>query len=141
MTSDNRRLSAGAEADYLSQWVWDPLAAKAALRPWVGPRDGLGVGVDDGGKAAPGRSPSLVRPTPQAQTAFQLNRRQKRSRCAGPLHKMQRFKSPGSAQKFLSTHAAVYNTFNVRRHLLSAQTHRALRAAAMTTWRTAVAAA
>ena len=26
---------------------------------------------------------------------------------------MQRFKSPGSAQKFLSTHAAVYNTFNV----------------------------
>ena len=54
---------------------------------------------------------------------------------------MQRFKSPGSAQKFLSTHAAVYNTFNVQRHLISAQTHRALRAVAMTTWRTAVAAA
>ena len=48
--------------------------------------------------------------------------------------------SPGSAQRFLSTHAAVYNTFNVQRHLVSAQTHRALRAAAMTTWRTAVAA-
>ena len=44
----------------------------------------------------------------------------------------------GSAQKFLSTHAAVYNTFNVQRHLTSAQTHRALRAAAMDTWRTAV---
>ena len=55
--------------------------------------------------------------------------------------KMQRFKSPGSAQKFLSTHAAVYNTFNVQRHLVSAQSRRALRAAAMTTWRTAVAAA
>ena len=27
--------------------------------------------------------------------------------------KMQRFKSAGSAQKFLSTHAAAYNTFNV----------------------------
>ena len=53
----------------------------------------------------------------------------------------QRFKSAGSAQKFLSTHAAVYNTFNVQRHLTSAQTHRVLRAAAMTTWREAAAAA
>ena len=50
---------------------------------------------------------------------------------------MQRFKSPGSAQKFLSTHAAVYNIFNVQRHLTSAQTHRELRAVAMDTWRTA----
>ena len=28
-------------------------------------------------------------------------------------YKMQRFKCPGSAQRFLSTHAATYNTFNV----------------------------
>jgi len=55
--------------------------------------------------------------------------------------KMQRFKSAGSAQKFLSTHAAVYNTFNIQRHLTSAQTKRVLRAAAMSTWRTAVEAA
>ncbi len=54
---------------------------------------------------------------------------------------MQRLKNPGSAQKFLSTHAAVYNNFNVQRHLVSAQTHRALRADAMTTSRTAAAAA
>jgi transposase-like protein len=54
---------------------------------------------------------------------------------------MQRFKSPGSAKKFLSTHAAVHNTFNVQRHLTSAQTHRVLRAEAMTAWPTAVAAA
>ena len=47
---------------------------------------------------------------------------------------MQRFKSAGSAQKFLSTHAAAYNTFNVQRHLTSAQSHRVLGAAAMTTW-------
>jgi putative transposase len=55
--------------------------------------------------------------------------------------KMQRFKSARSAQKFLSTHAAVYNIFNVQRHLISAQTHCVLRAAAMTTCRQAVAAA
>ena len=54
---------------------------------------------------------------------------------------MQQFKSAGSAQKFLSTHAAAYNTFNVQRHLMSAQSHRVLRNAAMTTWREAVAAA
>jgi putative transposase len=48
--------------------------------------------------------------------------------------KMQRFKSPGSAQKFLSTHATVYNTFNVQRHLVSAKSFRALRAEAMDTW-------
>jgi transposase-like protein len=55
--------------------------------------------------------------------------------------KMQRFKSAGSAQKFLSTHAAAYNTFNVQRYLTSAQSPRVLRAPAMTTWREAVAAA
>ena len=44
--------------------------------------------------------------------------------------KMQRFKSSGSAQRFLSAHAAVFNTFNVQRHLTSASTHRTFRAAA-----------
>jgi putative transposase len=44
-----------------------------------------------------------------------------------------------SAQRFLSTHAAAYNTFNVQRHLISARTHRAFRAAGMTVWREAVA--
>jgi transposase-like protein len=55
--------------------------------------------------------------------------------------KMQGFKSLGSAQRFLSTRAVVYNTFNVQWHLTTRQTHRALRSAAMTTWREAVAAA
>jgi len=45
--------------------------------------------------------------------------------------------SAGSAEKFLSSHAAVANAFNVQRHLASTQTHRMLRAAAMRTWREA----
>ena len=69
----------------------------------------------------------------RAENSHQPTRRRER--------KMQRFKSAGSAQKFLSTHAAAYKIFNVQRHLTSAQTHRVLRAAAMTTWRKAVAAA
>jgi putative transposase len=55
--------------------------------------------------------------------------------------KMQGFKSAGSAQRFLSVHAATYNTFNVQRHLTSAKTHRAFRASAMQTWREVAAAA
>ena len=54
--------------------------------------------------------------------------------------KMQRFKSPGSAQRFLSTHAAVHNTFNVQRHLTSRATLRVLRGEALQTWRAATAA-
>jgi transposase-like protein len=66
----------------------------------------------------------------RAENSHQPTRRRER--------KMQRFKSPGSAQKFLSAHAAVYNTFNVQRHLTSARTHRSFRAAAMNTWRAVV---
>jgi transposase-like protein len=54
--------------------------------------------------------------------------------------KMQRFKSPGSAQRFLSVHAAFHNNFNVQRHLTSRTTLRVLRAAAIETWRRATAA-
>jgi putative transposase len=54
--------------------------------------------------------------------------------------KMQRFKSPGSAQRFLSFHAAVHNTFNTQRHLTSRNALRILRGAAFDTWRTAAAA-
>ena len=40
---------------------------------------------------------------------------------------MQRFKSSGSVQRFLSIHAAVQNTFNVQRHLISRRSVRVLR--------------
>ena len=56
-------------------------------------------------------------------------------------HKMQRFKSARSAQRFLSMHAAVHNTFNLQRHLVSRATLRIFRAEAANQWRHAVAAA
>jgi len=53
--------------------------------------------------------------------------------------KMQRFKSPGSAPRCLSAHAAVQNTFNVQRHLASRRTLRVFREEAFRTWRAATA--
>ena len=55
--------------------------------------------------------------------------------------KMQRFKSAGSAQRFLNMHAAVHNTFNLQRHLVSRATLRTCRAEAAAQWQDAVAAA
>ena len=55
-----------------------------------------------------------------------LRQRERRMKC---------FKSPGSAQRFLSTHAAVYNVFNVQRHLISRRTLRVFRDQALLTWR------
>jgi putative transposase len=65
----------------------------------------------------------------RAENSHQPTRRRER--------KMQGFKSVGSAQGFLSMHAAAHNTFNVQRHLTSARTHRS----ALRTWREVVAAA
>jgi putative transposase len=55
--------------------------------------------------------------------------------------KQQKFKSQGSAQRFLSTHAAVYNTFNTQTHLISRPGLRTLRAAAHRDWAIATQAA
>jgi transposase-like protein len=54
------------------------------------------------------------------------------------VRKMQRFRLIGSAQRFLSIHAAIYNTFNTRRHLISATKHRKRRDEAFCRWREAV---
>ena len=47
---------------------------------------------------------------------------------------MRRFKSMHQAQRFLSVHAAVYNLFNLGRHLVSAEHYRNLRRDAFTRW-------
>ncbi len=48
---------------------------------------------------------------------------------------MQRFKSARHAQRFLSAHSRIHNHFQLRRHRLTADQHRAARDAAFRTWR------
>ena len=80
-----------------------------------------------------GRQEQGLRQNDRAENSHQPVRRRER--------KMQGFKSPGSAQRFLSMHAAVHNTFNVQRHLVSRSTLRLLRAEAAKTWQNATVAA
>jgi transposase-like protein len=74
-----------------------------------------------------------LRKNNRAENSHQVVRRRER--------KMQRFKSAASAQRFLSMHAAVHNTFNHQRHLISWSTLRIFRAEAAAQWLDAVAAA
>jgi putative transposase len=69
----------------------------------------------------------------RAENTHQVVRRRER--------KMQRLKSAGFAQRFLSIHAAVYNNFYLQRPLISRSTLRAFRAEAMAQWQAAVASA
>ena len=48
--------------------------------------------------------------------------------------KQQRFKSPGSAQRFLNIQAAVYNTFYLQRHLCNRLTFKRFRKDAFNVW-------
>ena len=52
---------------------------------------------------------------------------------------MRRFKSTHQAQRFLGTHAAVYNLFNLGRNLVSAKHYRLLRQRAFASWEYATA--
>jgi putative transposase len=69
----------------------------------------------------------------RAENSHQAVRRRER--------KLQRFKLARSAQRFLSMHAAVHNTFNLQRHLVSRSILRIFRAEATAHWQSAVAAA
>src|SRR4028118_682660 len=74
-----------------------------------------------------------LRKNNRAENSHQPVRRRER--------KQQRFKSADSAQRFLSAHGAVHNTFNLDRHLISRRTLRLFRAEAAEQWRAATAAA
>jgi transposase-like protein len=74
-----------------------------------------------------------LRANNRAENSHQPIRRRER--------RMQRFKSPKSAQRFLFVPAAIYNTFNFQRHLVSRSTLRLFRAEAADVWNYVTAAA
>src|SRR5215203_5023540 len=98
--------------------VTDRLASYSCARRQLGLRARLELGL---------------RKNNRAENSHQVVRRRER--------KMQRFKSAGSAQRFLSVHSAVHNTFYLQRHLISRSTMRTFRAEAMVHWQAAVTAA
>jgi putative transposase len=77
--------------------------------------------------------PGGMRENNRAENSHLVIRRRER--------KQQKFKSQGSAQRFLSTHAAVYNMFNTQPHLISRPTLRLVRAEAHQAWAAATLAA
>src|ERR1700730_9881711 len=70
-----------------------------------------------------------LRKNKRAENSHQAVRRRER--------KLQRFKSARSAQRFLSMHGAVHNTFNLQRYLVSRSTLRIFRAEATAEWQDA----
>jgi len=80
-----------------------------------------------------GHRPGTMLKNNRAENSHLVIRRRER--------KQQRFKSQHSAQRFLSTHAAIYNTFNLQRHLIGRSTLRLFRADANRRWAEATMAA
>ena len=76
--------------------------------------------------------PDTIHDTSQyANNRAELSHRPTRVRERG----MRRFESMHQAQRFLGTHAAVYNLFNLGRHLISAKHYRVLRQRALASWK------
>ena len=70
--------------------------------------------------------PGGMRENNRAENSHLIIRRRER--------KQQRFKSQGSAQRFLASHGPIYNTFNLQPHLISRAGLRVLRAQAEAMW-------
>ena len=80
--------------------------------------------------------PETIHDTTQyANNRAELSHQPTRDRERG----MRCFKSSRQAQRFLGVHAAVYNLFNLGRHLVSAKNYRMLRMRAFVSWKSAAA--
>ena len=107
------------------RWHLDEMVVKIAGR-----RMYLWRAVDDEGEVL---RPGGMRENNRAENSHLAIRRREL--------KQQKFKSQGSAQRFLSSHGPIYNTFNTQPHLVSRPGLRTLRAQAAEAWTAATIAA
>jgi putative transposase len=133
----------GEVLDVLVQAKRDTAAARKSMRKLLR-KQGLAGNCPNrvGDRQGPGLRLGAARtwnPTTSPPHGKRLNNRAESSHV--PIRRRERkrqgFGWPGSAQRFLSMHAATYNTFTVLRHLTTARVHRLFRAEAFATWREA----
>ena len=127
--------------DVFLQARWDGAAAKRffkrLLRSYDGePRKIVTDKLRSYGVAHRELMPEVIHSTKQYE-----NNRAEQSHEATRVRErvMRRFKSTRQAQRFLGTHAAVSNLFNLGRHLVRAEHYRNLRTSAFNEWSRAVA--
>lgn len=125
-TAVERRRDAKAATAFLQKLLRDQpvrpeLIVTDGLRSYVSAVEALGLQTL--------HSPGRLRENNRAENSHLPIRKRERH--------MQQFKSQLCAQRFLTTHAAVYNTFYVQRHLASRATMKALRSDAHRAWREA----
>lgn len=133
----------GAVLDVLLQSKRDTAAAIKFLRKAM-KRSGISPSmiVSDNWRPIAAAIRSIV-PSAEHLTGNRLNNRAENSHQPTRRREriQQRFKSPGSAQRFLSTHAAFYNHFNIQRHLITRKTMNLFRAESFHAWNAATGAA
>lgn len=125
----------GREAGRLEVRPRTPVASQHALPPPSGASCDTAsrrAAIEDIGLSGRHR-PRGMRENNRAENSHLVIRRRER--------KQQKFKSQGSAQRFLASEAAVSNTFSLQPHLLSPPSLRILRAQANRAWNAATAAA
>ena len=127
----------GVVLDILVQERRDGTAAKRFFKHLLG---GLGYKprrlVTDGLRSY-GVAQRAMMPDVRHRTSRYLNNRAENSHrpTRRRERQMQRFKSDGQAQRFLSAHGLIYGHFRPRRHLMGAAAYRRARARAFRIWR------
>jgi len=127
----------GVVLDILVQERRNGTAAKRFFKHLLG---GLGYKprrlVTDGLRSY-GVAQRAILPEVRHRTSRYLNNRAENSHrpTRRRERQMQRFKSDGQAQRFLSAHAMIYGHFRPRRHLMAAAAYRRTRARAFRVWR------